>query len=51
MPASLHGAYAQNDDGIIGVDFLRLFTIGFDYANSRVYLVPNRDGRAAMAIK
>ncbi|HYW52811.1 MAG TPA: retropepsin-like aspartic protease [Dongiaceae bacterium] len=46
-----HGAYAQNDDGVVGVEFLRLFTLGFDYANSRVYLVPNRDGRLAMGIK
>jgi Aspartyl protease len=45
------GAYAQNDDGLVGVEFLRLFTVGFDYANSRVYLVPNRDGRIAMGIK
>ena len=45
------GSYAQNDDGLVGVDFLRLFTLGFDYPNSRVYLVPNRDGRAAMGIK
>ncbi len=42
------GSYAQKDDGLIGVEFLRLFTLGFDYGNSRVYLVPNRDGRVAM---
>ena len=44
-------AYAQNDDGIVGVEFLRLFTLGFDYGNSRVYLVPNASGRAAMGLK
>jgi len=45
------GTYAQNDDGIVGVDFLRLFTLGFDYAHSRIYLVPNSSGRAAMGIE
>lgn len=45
------GSYAENADGVIGTDFLRLFTLGFDYANSRVYLVPNRIGRLAMGIK
>jgi hypothetical protein len=44
------GTYAQNDDGIVGVEFLRLFTLGFDYAHSRIYLVPNSSGRAAMGI-
>jgi predicted aspartyl protease len=44
-------SYAQNDDGIVGVDFLRLFTIGFDYGKSRLYLVPNASGRAAMGLK
>jgi predicted aspartyl protease len=46
-----NGSYAQNDDGIIGTAFLRLFTLGFDYANNRVYLVPNSDGRRAMGIR
>lgn len=44
-------AYAQSADGVVGTEFLKLFTLGFDYANSRVYLVPNRDGRTAMGIK
>jgi predicted aspartyl protease len=44
-------SYAQNDDGIVGVEFLRLFTLGFDYGNSRLYLVPNSRGRAAMGLK
>jgi predicted aspartyl protease len=44
-------AYAFNDDGVIGSDFLKLFTVSLDYADSKVYLVPNKDGRAAMGIK
>jgi hypothetical protein len=44
-------SYSQNDDGIVGVEFLRLFTLGFDYANNRMYLVPNTSGRAAMGLK
>ena len=40
-----------SDDGIIGTDFLRLFTVGLDYANGRVYLVPNAAGRKAMGIR
>jgi hypothetical protein len=44
-------SYAQNDDGIVGVEFLRLFTLGFDYGNSRMYLVPNGTGRAAMGLR
>lgn len=39
------------DDGIIGTDFLRLFTVGLDYANGRVYLVPNATGRKAMGMR
>jgi predicted aspartyl protease len=44
-------SYAQNDDGIVGVEFLRLFTLGFDYANGRMYLVPNGAGRTAMGLR
>jgi predicted aspartyl protease len=44
-------SYAESDDGVVGTDFLRLFTLGFDYGNSRVYLTPNKSGRAAMGIK
>ncbi len=47
---ALH-SYAGDYDGIIGVDFLQLFTLGLDYANSRVYLVPNAFGRKAMGIR
>ncbi len=44
------GTYAQNDDGLVGVEVLHLFTLGFDYPHSRIYLVPNSEGRAAMGI-
>lgn len=44
-------SYEGDDDGIIGVDFLKMFTLGLDYANSRVYLVPNSWGRRAMGIR
>jgi predicted aspartyl protease len=45
------GEYASNNDGLIGHDFLKLFTLGFDYADSKIYLVPNQDGRLLMGIK
>ncbi len=45
------GTYAQSDDGLIGTDFLKFFTLGFDYGNSRIFLVPNRSGRSAMGLK
>ncbi len=48
--ASEH-SYAGDDDGLIGSGFLRLFTVGLDYANGRVYLVPNAVGRKAMGIR
>jgi Aspartyl protease len=38
-------------DGLIGAEFLQLFTVHLDYGNSRVYLVPNKDGRDAMGLK
>lgn len=43
--------YEGNDDGVIGAAFLNLFTVGLDYANNRVYLVPNTLGRRVMGIK
>jgi predicted aspartyl protease len=43
-------SYATNLDGLIGSDFLHFFTLGLDYVNSRIYLVPNRQGRAAMGL-
>ncbi|MDB5073708.1 MAG: hypothetical protein JWM87_4819 [Candidatus Eremiobacteraeota bacterium] len=45
------GAYSGSSDGLIAADFLRLFTLGLHYGESRVYLVPNRNGRTAMGIK
>lgn len=46
------GSYAVgDDDGLIGADFLKLFTLGLDYANGRVYLVPNAAGRKAMGLR
>ncbi len=41
-------------DGVIGPDFLQLFTLGLDYGNSRVYLTaerrrPQRDGDQMIA--
>ena len=44
-------SYAGDIDGIVGADFLRLFTVGLDYADSRIYLVPNQAGRRAMGIR
>jgi predicted aspartyl protease len=40
-----------DDDGLIGTDFLRMFTVGLDYAGGRVYLVPNAAGRKAMGLR
>jgi clan AA aspartic protease (TIGR02281 family) len=45
------GSYASNTDAQIGPEFFKLFTLGLDYANNRVYLVPNADGRKAMGIR
>jgi clan AA aspartic protease (TIGR02281 family) len=44
-------SYSANEDGVIGTTFLRYFTLGLDYGNSRVYLTPNREGRAAFGIR
>jgi len=35
-------SYSDDGDGIIGADFLRLFTVGLDYGHSCVYLVPTK---------
>jgi hypothetical protein len=32
---------AEDFDGLIGYDFLRYFTVVFDYADSMIYLEPN----------
>jgi clan AA aspartic protease (TIGR02281 family) len=34
------GSYDFDGDGVIGAKFLGLFTVGLDYGNSSVYLVP-----------
>jgi clan AA aspartic protease (TIGR02281 family) len=44
-------SYAGNEDGIIAPEFLRMFTVGLDYAKSRVYLVPNASGRRSLGIR
>ncbi|MFN2459527.1 MAG: retropepsin-like aspartic protease [Candidatus Velthaea sp.] len=44
------GAYAVAQDGLIGTDFLHLFTVGLDYAHGHVDLVPNGEGRRAMRL-
>lgn len=31
----------DNEDGLIGADILKLFTVYLDYASSRIYLAPN----------
>lgn len=36
----------DNEDGLIGADILKLFTLYLDYASNRIYLAPN--GRAPM---
>ncbi len=38
-------SFSQDSDGVIGEALLRYFTLGLDYANERVYLTPNGDGR------
>lgn len=35
------GAYSSDADGVVGTDFLRLFTIYLDYADSSIYLERN----------
>jgi predicted aspartyl protease len=46
------GAYESDEgDGVIGAEFLQLFTVTLDYVDSRIYLVPNSYGRRAMGVK
>jgi hypothetical protein len=46
------GSYASTGlDGLIGTDFLKLFTVSLDYTNKRIHLVPNHDGREMMSLK
>ncbi|MGD0050254.1 MAG: retropepsin-like aspartic protease [Vulcanimicrobiaceae bacterium] len=42
------GSYDWDDDGLIGSSFLRLFTVGLDYGNSSVYLVPTKSTLRSM---
>jgi len=41
-------AYANRDDGLIGSNFLRYYTVYTDYQNSTLYFVPNALGRGSM---
>jgi clan AA aspartic protease (TIGR02281 family) len=43
-------SFSQDSDGVIGEGLLRYFTLGLDYANERVYLTPNAEGRKALAL-
>ncbi|HEX3464523.1 MAG TPA: retropepsin-like aspartic protease [Candidatus Elarobacter sp.] len=46
------GSYASTGiDGLIGSDFLKLFTVSLDYEHQRIHLVPNHDGREMMGLK
>lgn len=36
----------NNDDGLIGYDFLKFFTVFLDYPHSQVFLLPNSAARA-----
>jgi hypothetical protein len=41
-------SYAGDDDGLIGAEELRFFTVWVDYVHSRIVMIPNADGRDAM---
>jgi predicted aspartyl protease len=43
-------SFSQDSDGVIGEGLLRNFTLGLDYANERIYLTPNADGRKALGL-
>jgi predicted aspartyl protease len=45
---SSSSAYGGSSDGLIGSEFLRLYTLYTDYQNSLLYLVPNALGRSAI---
>ncbi len=38
--------YDTSDDGVLGPDFFRIFTVGLDYPNGRIFLTPNRSFNA-----
>lgn len=40
-------SYGGEQDGLIGVQFLELFNVYLNYADSRIYLEPNAFGRSA----
>jgi predicted aspartyl protease len=44
-------SFSQDSDGVIGEGLLRYFTLGLDYANERVYLTPNAEGRKALGLQ
>ncbi|MDQ6781252.1 MAG: retroviral-like aspartic protease family protein [Candidatus Eremiobacteraeota bacterium] len=39
----------NNDDGLIGYDFLKFFTVYLDYPHSQVFLLPNNTAKARAA--
>jgi hypothetical protein len=39
--------FVGDEDGVIGYDFLQLFTVDFDYPNGQIVLMPNTAGRKA----
>jgi len=41
-------SYSSPSDGLMGSDFLRLFTLTLDYPNGKLYLSANALGRSAM---
>ncbi|MEA2718778.1 MAG: hypothetical protein QOJ39_642 [Candidatus Eremiobacteraeota bacterium] len=43
-------SFTQDSDGVIGEGLLRYFTLDLDYANQRVYLTPNTEGRKALEL-
>ncbi len=41
-------SYGGHQDGLIGSEFLRLYTVYIDYIDSSIYFVPNSQGRASI---
>jgi hypothetical protein len=39
-------SYADSGDGLIGTDFLQLFTLDLDYPDGAIFLTPNAKGRS-----
>ena len=44
------GAFPGATDGLIGVEFLHLFTIDLDYPEGQVFVIPNSYGRRALGL-